>query len=218
MPPNQNQFPAPTPTPGPGEPGHDPYAFFMNPQKPARRGLLNLGGSTNNKWFLIGGVVVALILLFVGISLASSAGKAKSAELVTIAQTQQELIRVATNGTLNASSTDLKNFANTTVISLSSDQYQLLNLMQKGGRKVSPNELNLTKNTQTDQALSLAQAANTYDTTFASTMDTELSDYENKLNTAASSATTAAGIRLLKQEMSNAAQLDKQVQSIEATP
>lgn len=214
MPPNQNQFPAPNP----GEPGHDPYAFFMNPQKPSRRGLFNLGGGMSNKWLLIGGIVVALILLFVGISLASSAGKAKTEELVTVVQTQQELIRVATDGTKNASSTNLKNFANTTVISLSSDQYRLLAAMQKQGRKVSPKELGLAKNSQTDQALSVAQAANTYDTTFASTMDTALSDYENKLDTATKAATTTAGINLLKQEMNNAQQLDKQLQSIESRP
>jgi hypothetical protein len=216
MPPNQNQNPSPLP--GPGDPGHDPYAFFMSPQKPQRPSLLNLGGGKSKVWLIVGGIVFALILIIIGVSVASSAGKSKTLELLSVVQTQQEIIRVATDGTKNARSTDLQNLANTTVVSLSSDQHQLLAVMQKQGTKVSPKELDLGKNSQTDQALSVAQAANTYDTTFASTMDSELSDYENKLDSAAKTATTTAGINLLKKEMDNAAQLHKELQSLQSNP
>jgi hypothetical protein len=205
MPPNQNQFPAPQNS---GDPEHDPYAFFMEPQKPSKGSLFG-GGS--NKLFIIAGAVVALLVIVVVIVMASSANKGKTDELLAVVQAQQEVIRVATDGTKNAHSTTLKNFANTTAVSLSSDQHQLLALMLKQGRKVSPKELDLGKNSQTDKALSTAQAANTYDTTFATTMDAEIEDYQNKLDAAQKVASSSAGITLLKKEVANAAQLSKEL-------
>jgi hypothetical protein len=111
MPPNQNQFPAPQNS---GDPEHDPYAFFMEPQKPSKGSLFG-GGS--NKLFIIAGAVVALLVIVVVIVMASSANKGKTDELLAVVQAQQEVIRVATDGTKNAHSTTLKNFANTTAVS-----------------------------------------------------------------------------------------------------
>jgi hypothetical protein len=210
MPPNQNQFPAPPPS----EPERDPYAFFMDPQQ-QKKSLFSMGGgSSNKKLFIIAGAVVGgLMLIIVVASTLGGGGKKNAVGLLALAQSQQEVIRVATDGTHNAQSTDLKNFATTTAVSLSSDQRLLLAEAANSGSKFKEKELELGKSAQTDTALSTAQAANTYDTTFASTMDSELADYQNKLEAAAQITTSESGSALLKKETDNAVALRKQLQS-----
>jgi hypothetical protein len=66
----------------------------------------------------------------------------------------------------------------------------VLSELQKQGVKPKTKTLEMAKNLQTDQALQTALAANTYDTTFASTMQTELDNYHAKLEDAAAAATT----------------------------
>lgn len=209
MPPNQNQFPAPLSTP-PGQPEHDPYAFFMEPGKAPKKNLL--GGSSNKKLFIIAGAVVGLLLLIVFLASLSAGGNKNAAQILTLAQTQQEVIRVAKDGSKNAQSTELKNFAATTITSVSSDQQQLLALFAKNGKKIKPKDLAGGKNPQTDQALAAALAANTYDSTFASTMNSELKTYAGQLkNLAAISGPTSAP--LLKKEIDNAGKLQKDLEA-----
>lgn len=208
MPPSQNQFPAPL-QPNPNEPGHDPYAFFMEPQKAPRNSLFG-GGASNQKLFMIAGAIVVFLILVVFLVSLSAGGNKGGSQLLSLAQSQQEVIRVAKDGTKNAQSTDLKYFAATTVISVTSDQRLLLADMAKSGKKVKPKDLDLGRNPQTDQALAAALAANTYDSTFASSMDSQLGDYINKLKQVAPSA-GPSGQKLIKQEYDDASKLRTQL-------
>jgi hypothetical protein len=183
----------------------------MDPQHNQKRGLLG-GGSSTTKLLLIAGAALVLIIIVVIVISQLSGNKGNPTGLVALAQTQQEVIRVATDGGKNAKSTGLQNFAVTTAVSVSSDQHQLLAELQKQGTKLKTKDLELGKNAQTDRALAAAQAANTYDTTFTTTMENELDDYQAKLEDAAKIASTPAGISLLKKQTEDATQLRKQLQ------
>ena len=208
MPPVQQpqQFPAPAPAP----PEPSPYDFFMEPQKPQKQGLFS-GGAGGQKIILIACVVIiGLVLAGIAAFIASSS-KTDPTSLVTIAQTQQEVIRVATDGSKNAKTLRLQNFAVTTAVTVTSSQRELVGFLEKRGTKVKDSSLNVSKNTQTDTALAAAVASNTYDVTFESSMKTELDNYEGQLNEANALATTKAERDLLQKQTISAQLLRKQL-------
>lgn len=202
MPPNQYQFPAPPPQ----QPEHNPYGFFMEPPKPQRQ---LFGGSPLKKYGLLAAILaVVLILIVIIISLATG-GNDNNATLLGIAQKQQELIRVAADGAKNSKNTSITNFAATTQVSLSSAQQDIIGYMAKRGAKVNDKTLALGRDAQTDKALGAALAANTYDTTFTSVMQSDLTTYKTALDNARTTAATKTEQDLLKQQVTNAELLGK---------
>lgn len=204
--PNPYQYPAPPPE----EPEQSPYDFFMNPQDSGRRSILG-GGSPSNKmiWIIavvLTGLIIAAIMLFI-----ASSGKSDTTSLVTIAQTQQEIIRVSGEGNKKTKSTKLQNFAVTTQLSMMSAQRELTSYISKQGTKLSPKELALGRKSKTDQAFAAAVAANTFDTTFASTMKSELDRYERQLADASGVAATKAELDLLISHSEQAQLLRRQL-------
>jgi hypothetical protein len=181
MPPlqNPNSFQAPPPSNN----SQSPYDFFMGsdntPPKNTAAGKKLL--------FMVAmgvGILAALAVLLAVIT----GGSKASPQLVSVLQSQQEIVRVAKDGTKNAQATNLKNFSLTASISLTSAQSELTTYINKLGGKVGKNELNLAKNPQTDKALAASITTSTYDTTYTSVMQGELNTYETKLQ----SATVAA--------------------------
>lgn len=182
----------------------------MSPQ-PQRKGFSFGSGSPNQKFILFGGIAGAVLLIVIIVGLMSSSGKQNATPMLSVVQAQQEIMRVADAGAKNANSSNLQNFAVTTSLSMATDQRQLLAYLAKQGFKPSEKDLSLSQNPQTDQALAAAQAANTYDTTFSSTMQSELTDYTAKLE-AAYRATTLTTLRsLLQKDANNAHTLATQV-------
>ena len=207
MPPYQNQFPAPPPQ----QPEQNPYEFFMEPQNSGKKGLLPGNGSPMTKVLLIAGAAI-LGLFIIGIIIVMMAGgKGDSAPLLSVAQTQTEIIRVAGEGAKVTKTSRLQNFAVTTQVTVSSAQRELLALMSKQGIKTDDKQLALGKKAKTDTALAAARAANTYDITFASTMETELDGYMAKLKEASAKATTRAERALLEKQLAGAKLLNQQL-------
>lgn len=207
----QQQWPAAPQQPDQQTPGK--YDFFMAPQKPQKSGLLGGGGLSGAKLYLVAAGIVG-VLAVIGIIVAAAIGGQKQpSPLLGIVQTQQELIRVAALGSKSTKSTNLQNFAVTARVSLASEQQAALAQLKKQGISPKTKTLEATKNAKTDQALSAALAANTYDTTFASTMETELDDYQAKLENATALATTTAERALIQKQLGSAELLEKQLQS-----
>ncbi|MDB5182089.1 MAG: hypothetical protein JWP13_852 [Candidatus Saccharibacteria bacterium] len=216
MPPNQNQFPAPLqplPPQPPNQQEQGRYDFFMSPEKPKKPGLLGSGGMSGKNLMIIVGAIVVVLMIVAVIVASLFGGKKEPLALLTVAQTQQELIRVAAEGSKATKSTTLQNFAVTTRVTLTSEQQAVLAQLKKQGVSPKTETLALAKNTKTDQALAAALAANTYDTTFASTMQTELDDYHAKLENASAAALTKAERTMLQKQISSAELLIKQLQS-----
>lgn len=207
----QNQLPTPGPQPDPsGQPGQDPYGFFMEPPKPQKPSLLG-GNSIKQKILLFGGAAVILILILTVVAALMSGNKQEPLALLAVAQRQQEVIRLAEHGMKNTKVTTLQNFATTTKVSVTSAQKAVLAELQRQGVKPKTKVLEMSKNVQTDQAFQTAIAANTYDTTFASTMQTELDTYHARLEDAASVAVTKTELAILQKQIKDTELLQKQL-------
>lgn len=213
MPQLNGQLPQAPGTQSYGEPvSDDParYDFFLNPSKPQSSTPFN--GSSKKLMFIAGGIVLVLVLV-VTVVMSSSSGGPNTDPLLAVAQAQQEVVRVATDGVKNNQSTALKNFSVTAQSTVSSAQQQTLSLMATQGTKVKVNDklLKLTASAQTDKALAAAIAASSYDITYKTIMQSDLDTYENKLDNASTLQTSASAKKLLQQQHDGAALLEKQL-------
>jgi hypothetical protein len=207
QPPSQpdNQYPQPAPQ-------HDParYEFIMSPGQPGRRGLLPGGAPNVRMLALVGGAVVAIIILFVVIASLLGGGKSDSSSLVLIAERQAELARVAQLGSQNAVSQDTQNFAANAGASLTTSEQNMLAYLKQNGVKLSNKQLLLKMNSKTDAALTAAKESGTYDSTFVSEMQSELTSYQAALNTAEKSAAGKTEKQVLNDAINGAVLLLKQ--------
>lgn len=176
-----SQFPA-APTPAPQQ---NPYDFIMNdaPQHPKAPFSLPVGkGKTQRILLLGGGALIGIVLLFMLFSIFFGGG-GKSQELLTIAQEQVEILRVAElakNEKAVRNSTTQALAANTS-ISVQSSHQQVLVLLKKAKVKTNDKILAQKKNSKTDATLVAAARNNNYDEVFTAELQKLLTQYRNDL-------------------------------------
>lgn len=157
-----------------------PYAFIMSPQKPARR-RFSLGGGNNFGMtiaIIAGGALLLMLILAI---IVNSLGGGNKGNLISLAQTQNELSRVSQQAVSSATQQTTKNLAVTIDLSMSSQQQGTLALLGKRGVKVSPKDLRLKQNATTDQQLASAKTTSTFDSVYTQIMQQSLNDYANTL-------------------------------------
>jgi hypothetical protein len=147
-----------------------------------------------------GGLVLLLILVIVFVSILTSGGKEKTQDLLTIAQEQTELIRVATDGTTHATTQPMQNLAQNVQASITSDNVALLAYMKNTGQKVAPKQLVLKHNNTTDTTLTTAQENSTYDSAFKDVIQTDLDAYGAALHKAIDANPGPKGKAILTQQ------------------
>lgn len=158
----------------------DPYDFILNPQKPSKPKIpvLAAGNSVMQRViFAVIGLFVLIILAVIALNVLTAGSKEKTQGFLTVAQDQTELIRVATNGTQHASSLTVQSLAQNVQASITSDNTALVTYMKHNGLKTTPTVLGLTQSKATDASLTAAQQNDTYDTTFKTIIQTELTHY-----------------------------------------
>ncbi len=126
-------------------------------------------------------------------------GRDQTKPLIAIAQSQTELIRVATLGSAKATTLDARALAATTQLSLTSAQQETLSYLKKHHRKPSTKELAATKDASTDEALNKAALNNNFDASFAATMHDKLTIYQQALQKTYDGVKSASEKQLLKQ-------------------
>jgi len=167
----------PMQAPPPSSGGGGDYDFIMNPQKPSKK-ILPTGNSLVQRIAIVGGgLVILLIVGIVFMSILSSDGSEKTENLLTVAQEQTELIRIATEGSKNATGLPAQNLAQTVQASITSDNSALLAYMNTQGQKVSKEQLAAKQDKTTDTTLTNAKASNTYDLAFKDIMQSDLTAY-----------------------------------------
>ncbi len=199
------------PAPQPGTPGHDPYDFILNPQRPAKPPvrLLPTGNSTLQRVAIAGGGLVVLIILFAIVaSILGNSGKSGTTGITTVAQEQTELARIATDGVLNATSPTAQNLASTVQVTMTSAQAQTVAYLTSTGHKLSTKTLALKQSATTDTTLQNAKAASTYDAAFTTIIQSELTSYETSLRTAFVAKPGPKGQALLQSQFNAAKLLD----------
>ena len=172
--PDQQQ-PAPY---NPHTPG-DPYQFIMEP--PKKQKMSGPGKLAGNPFimkllFIVGGAVVIMFTLGIVVNIFFG-GRTSVEEIVTITQTQQEIVRMSGENT-KASDQTIKNAAVSAQLALTSQQTDWLAYLAKNGRGVDAKELALKRNAAIDQQLTQAQQTSTFDVVYGQLMYNNLVAYQ----------------------------------------
>jgi hypothetical protein len=172
----------------------------MNPQQPQAPKKFNLpgGNGAGRILVLIGGVGFVLIVIIILFSVLFGGGNETGQKLLNIAQTQTEIVRIATDAQSKARSGATLNLANTVSLSVTSSQNQITPLIKKYGAKADTKLLGLKHSAKTDQQLEAAIQSNQYDAVFTTVMNGLLKDYQSQLKTAYSSLTKPTDKQALK--------------------
>jgi hypothetical protein len=198
QPPSQPHIPHDPTAPG------DPYRFIMEapPKKP--KAIAKLPGSIGNNPFImrliffIGGAIVLLVAVAIVINIFFGS-KTNVEDLVSLAATQQEIVRVSSQGSY-ATGQSVKNAAISTKASITTQQQALTTYLSQHGRVVSPVELALKHSAATDKELTKARATSTFDLTFSQHMRSQLQSYAAEMKTAYNNATGKKEKALLAQD------------------
>jgi hypothetical protein len=192
---------------------HGQYEFIINPNLPKKSPMFSLSGgsSTLQRVAIAGGALVVLIILIIIGSSLIFGGSSITKSMISVAQAQQELIRINVIATSQAVSPSNINFAYAAQLSLTTEQQQTLAYLKTQGTKVGVKQLSLTANSATTKELTAAEAASTFDGTFDQVMQTELTSYSTLLKDTFNSATGPNARKLLNADYSAAQLLLKQL-------
>ncbi len=200
-----------------GHSGHNPYEFIVNPNTPKHNRSLFGGGSSvfARLGILLGGAV--LLMIIVGIVISALAPKGSTSGLTAIAQRQQEIVRVATAATLQATGQDTKNFVANTELSITSSQQQVLAYLADHGTKLAAKQLGLDKDAQTDTLLANAATANNYDSAAVENLTSQLQTYKQQLQTTFNQTSSKTVKQLVQNSFASADKLLAQAKAISAS-
>jgi hypothetical protein len=204
----------------PQQPNQNNYDFFMNPAPAPKRNPFNMGGGGNSQNQLVTKIiigVVALIIILVGFTVvarvAGSGHRAQTKKLVGLTQEQQEIARISNAANNQLRNQDNRDFNSSLLLSVETDQHQLLLFLKSHGTKVKSKTLNAKHSSVTDQKLSDAQAASNYDEVYMAVAKKHLTKYERNLIAAASGTENKKEIKILKQSFNDAKVLLKDAKS-----
>ncbi|HSX53469.1 MAG TPA: hypothetical protein VLF90_03845 [Patescibacteria group bacterium] len=201
----QQAQPTPAPQPTTSSAGNQtPYDFILN-HSPKKPGLF--GGSFKNRViFVAAGGIVLVIAAIIFASLLGGGGNASA--LVELSEQQQELIRVSTLGEKQSGASQAtQNLAITTQLAVQTDQTKTLAQLKKTGHKVKSAQLNLKKNSSTDQQLAAAAQNNGFDAAFAGDLQTQLKSYRASLQQAYKASASQSEKNILRSSFNSASYL-----------
>lgn len=188
----------------PAQNSQNPYEFIMNPQQPQRRNPL-AGGSLPTRIAIVGAGVVLLLFIFVFIRGLLSSGGDSIPAIVSVAQRQQEIVRLTSVAATQPSiSSENKSVAVTANVALGSAQSELVGYLATQGRQVKPKELALKRSAATDEQLTAALAATTYNSVFPEVLKTQLTLYEQDLQRAYGKTSGKNGRAILDKQFKDA--------------
>lgn len=157
------------------------------------------GNSFKSRIFLLVGGGIALIIVIILASSLLFGGKESNAQaLVSLAAKQQEIIRISDLGITGAIDPNVKALAQTTKLSVASQQKQLITYLASKKKKASAAQLAANKNTATDKELTAAAESNKFDEIFEQTIKAELAEYNEDVEKAYNSASNVTAKNLLK--------------------
>lgn len=196
--------------------GHNPYEFIVNPNTAGARPKFKLGGDPfiMRIVLILGGVFVVAIVAAVLLSALTPKGSLPGLE--AIAERQQEIIRVSTEGVNNATTQPGQNFVTNVQVTMTSSQKNVLSYLAAHGIKMSQSMLALDKDPQTDTALNNAASANNYDGALTQDLTSQLQTYAALLQSTYKQTTDTQAKKLLQTDFVAANLLIKQAQATAA--
>lgn len=194
----------------PEQPGSNPYDFITTGKKPPKSGLSGASDPLVMKLvFVIGGAIILVIIVVLLVSFIFS-GRTNLNDLVVLAETQQEIVRVANQDTGQDTDINVSGAAINTKLTVITQQQNMITFLNTHRVKVSQKQLDLKKSTQTDKTLLEAKATSTFNTTFTQIMRGQLQDYAVALRKAYAGAASTKEKTLLATQYNQVQLLLKQ--------
>lgn len=186
------------------------YDFIMSPPTPPKRGPM---GFLRDPFiakivYIVGGAIALMIVMAIVVSVFFG-GRNNTDEIISLAQKEQEIIRLSNLGK-DAAGQSVKNAAANTLLSLKTQQKEWLGFLSSRGQTIKDERLNLAQNSSTDQILENAEQNGTFDSTYAGIMRDHLEAYANSIREIYQKTSSEAEQQLLSQHYDNTALLLKQ--------
>ncbi len=165
--------------PNGGQPNQgSPYDFIINPPTQPKKTLIpKIGGSSFAKKLIliVGGALILIIIMWI-VGTIIGGSDVNEDDIVSLAQSQQEIARVAEQGEQSGDQT-IKNLAKSTQLTMSSQKQEWLQFLSERGVEVDDRRLELKKNDASDQRLTAALSTNTFGAAFLEIMGIYFNDY-----------------------------------------
>lgn len=179
--------------PAPNAPA-TPYDFFLDQPKPSAPvnplpvNGKRMGNPTTpmvsdkdkKKFVLVAAGAIGLVIIIMVIT--SLIPKDQTGpQLFGVAQTQQEIIRVCSDGMRKAKQRATRNFAVTCTTGVASSQKELLAYISAQGYEVELKQIDAKASSKTDAQLKSAASSSNYDNTFRDLVESQLTAYNSSL-------------------------------------
>ena len=158
---------------------------------------------------IIGGGIAVLIVVVLLVNLVFG-NKTNFSGIIALAQTQQEIARVANEGKQGLGDQAIAGAAINTRLSMITQQQNLVSYLGIHRQKIDSKRLALKKDAKTDKQLQQAKATSTFDIVFTQVMRQQLTDYAGALQTAYKSAPGNEARKLLATDYQQTLMLLKQ--------
>lgn len=160
----------------------NPYDFILNPEKPKRVRKFGFGGSNLFKTIaiILGSAFILMLIATIAVNLLAPK-TLKKEDVISVAQTQHELIRVTNEAAGSAVQQVTKNLATTVQYTITTQQQATLKLLSTKGVTVEKKQLELKQNADTDQQFTTATSTSTFDTVFTQIIEKQLNSYASNL-------------------------------------
>jgi len=165
--------------------GHNPYEFIMSSQHKPKHSPFGGGQSSSMRllFIVVGAAIVVMIVGFIVATVLPGGGSTDT--LKSLAQQQQEIVRVAAQGEASTvTNEDTRGLAYTVDLSIGTSQVKLLDYLKTNGTNMSTKDLELKKDANTDTALQNALSNNNYDSVFKQKLSDLIQTYTTDLQTA----------------------------------
>ncbi len=200
------------PSPAPAQQPANPYGFIFDDQHPQpKKSMLKPGkNSMRGRILMVLGIgMVIIVVIVVGSSLLSGKKAGNAQQLTALVAEQQEIIRVANLGVAGARDPSTVALAETTKLSITTQQNKLLGYLKTRNIKITPLAITAKLNKSTTTELTNATANNTFDDTFTKTLQTELTTYQTNVKKSYDTASNPTSKALLKLSYSSSATILK---------
>lgn len=156
---------------------------------------------------LIGSAVVVLIIIMLVVLAIFRKPNPNTAQMISLAKTQQEVNRIATAGLQKTTMQGLRNSSINVELTLLSHQNRTIAYLDTQKVKVTLKQLALKKSAATDAQLKTATENSTYDIVYGQVLQTQLKNYSNELKNAYTAVTGTNAKKLLSAEFTDTQKL-----------
>lgn len=160
--------------------GDGQYDFLNTPPPEKKKFFSGGNGGVNSKLKLVAIVLGIFMLVFLIFSLLFRGG-GDGDVLFSLAQKQNEVIRIAKIGKEKAGENKAQSIAINTSMTVTTQQRDIFNLIAINGKKFKAKELVVGADLKVDEELATAATNGRFDEVFINTIKTQLEQYQAKL-------------------------------------